>query len=69
MFTESAFSKVTKGKRRSSGIEGFRNVIRSLLKGAGGDALLCNGLSPVCELNSRIHPTRLCQYLENLPNI
>lgn len=32
------FSKVTKGKKQhSSGIEGFRNMIRSLLNGNGGN--------------------------------
>lgn len=67
-------AKSRKGKkRRSRGIEGFRNTVRSLLNGNGGDAfLLCNGLLPVCEPNSwrgiyRFYPTKLCQYLTRTP--
>lgn len=44
-------AKSQKGKRHSSGIEGFGNMIHSLLNGNGGNSLLCNGLIPVCELS------------------
>lgn len=72
MFTESVFSKVTKkGKRRSSGIEGFRNMIHSLLNGNGGNTLLCNGLIPVCYVEEFIVFTQQdCVSTSwNLPNI
>lgn len=44
-------AKSQKGKQHSSGNEGFRNMIHSLLNGNSGNDLLCKGLVPVCELN------------------
>lgn len=63
-------AKSQKGKRRSSGIEGFGNMIHSLLNGNGGNTLLCNGLISVLNLCGWIYciyPTRLCQYLMKSP--
>lgn len=42
--------KSQKGKRRSSGIEGFTNTFYSLLNGKGADTPLCKGLASVCEM-------------------
>lgn len=68
MFTESVFSKShKKGKRRSSGIEGFRNTIHSLLNGNGGNSLLCNGLILVCELHLLLSPNKTVSVLNEIP--